>query len=928
MTKFKLGCILISSGMGITIVVPPIVVAAVENNQTHGGFYRNINLNEGWTFRLNEDTQEQTINLPHDFSIIQDFKHSNRDLRDWKSSGTTGFLPGGVGYYHKDFVLPQRDNPTIILNFDGAYNDTTVTVNGQIVGNNRYGYNPFAFDISKYVVADGKTINKLDVTVRHDFITSSRWYPGSGIYRDVTISVLDKIHVANNGTYVTTPNLKETKGKDGTVSVEVEVQNSYNEAKDVYVNNRVVDAKGSPVTNWVSTGQKRVAEQKSSIFNGTLKVNNPKLWSDKTPNLYYVQTQVVCDDKVVDQYETRFGFRYFEFDKEGFKVNGQLTKLQGVCLHHDQGALGAAAYNDAIYRQLTIMKEMGMNAVRTSHNCPDQDFLRMCDELGLYVMDEAFDGWEFSKTHMDFGQTWDKEIGYGNQLIDATPNMQWHSFVVHSMVKRDRNCPSIFMWSLGNELHEGKWHDQDITDEEKQQIMDEMLGYADEMQTIAKNLDHSTTRWCGIALESNPNTGQDPEKDQRGYPKCQIALQLYNNNGLIGFNYQDVSVTSTALEQFDRVYGSETASAQNSRGYYGAISFKGLPAHDKHFRVSSYDVLGTHVASEALWRTLYFDGYGGQFVWTGFDYIGEPSPYCWNCEDDDPADVEWPYPNTSYFGIVDTCGFPKDTYYLYRANLRNDETTLHLVGSLNENNMYIYPTWREVPGFTPVDIYSNAPTVVIKRNGQQVATIKRSDADTSRAAGKYHVYLDTDVTITDTTNCKRVALPADSHNLYKRLAINPVGAETITAEAYDEQGQLISQTIGLSKLVHMDEQTVGQIEPSVDKKIIKADGKSLAYVTVDLLDGNGNLITDLDAQQELGVSWEGPGHVLGVDNGDQATDEKWQNPNIFHPNDRRATIKTYAGKALIIVCSDKTPGDIVLKISNGMTTAKVPIQAI
>lgn len=912
-----------------TSTIPLSLLATSCSQKKEKEVFRDINLNENWTFRLNDEKQEQNIDLPHDFSIIQDFKHAKRELEDRKSSGTTGFLPGGVGYYHKDFVLPKKDNPTVILNFDGAYNDTLVSINGHIVGNNRYGYNPFAFDISNYVTADGKTENKLDVIVKHEYVTSSRWYPGSGIYRDVKVSVLDKLHVAHNGTYVTTPNLKSEVGKDVTVNVEVDVQNSYSGSKTAYVKNRVVDSNGNAVTDWSSTKKETIEKESTHTFNGSLKVNNPNLWSDKTPNLYYVETQVVSGGNVVDQYKTRFGFRYFEFNKSGFYVNGNLIKLHGVCLHHDQGALGAAAYNDAIYRQLTIMKEMGMNAIRTSHNCPDEDLLRMCDELGLYVMDEAFDGWEFSKTQHDFGEIWKQEIGYGNQLIDATPNMQWHSFVMRSMVKRDRNCPSIFMWSCGNELHEGPWHDKDISDEEKAAIKAEMVGFAQELADIAHELDHDpiTKRWCGTALENDPNTAE-PEKDQ---PKIAVAKKLYDNDGVIGLNYGDIEETQHTLENFERVYGSETASARNSRGMYSQLQERDGDdklLDDGHHHVTSYDGSGTAMASEVIYRTLYFDGYGGQFVWTGFDYIGEPSPWCWNCEEDPVEDItggegepeNWPYPNSAYYGIVDTCGFPKDSYYLYRSHLRQDDTTLHLVGSLNAKNMYKYlndPNIRD--GYTPIDIYTNAPYVLIKSGNEAIAKITRGTQKTSKEKGTYFTYT---ADVLKPSVCQKFDSQIkiqNGHDLYSNILIDSNQLSSIKAEAYSDEEceKPIANTVGLKELSKINSSNK-HISYSVDKPTIKADGKSLAYVTVDLLDNNDNLITDYDSQIPIDITWSGNGQVLGVDNGDQETDKKFQSPKIYHKSSKSATIKTYAGKALIIVCSSKEAGEIKLTI-NGQT---------
>lgn len=912
MRKIKLLTAMAAIAIPLSLVVTSC--SQIQENEV----FRDINLDEGWTFRLNDDQQEQTVNLPHDFSIIQNFKHKNRELRKRQSSGTTGFLPGGVGYYHKDFVLPKKDNATVILNFDGAYNDTLVSVNGQMVGSNKYGYNPFAFDISNYVTADGKTSNSLDVIVRHEYVTSSRWYPGSGIYRDVDISVVDKVHVAHNGTYITTPNLKNEIGKDATVNVEVDVQNSYDQNKKVFTQNRVVDTGGKVVCDWVRSEGLNIKAGETDTITTTLKVNNPKLWSAQTPNLYFVETEVIRDNQIVDRYQTRFGFRYFDFDETGFKVNGQKTKLHGVCLHHDQGALGSAAYDDAIYRQLSIMKEMGVNAIRTSHNCPDEDLLRICDELGFYVMDEAFDGWEFAKTQHDFSEMWKGKIGEGNNLIGATPDMQWHSFVMHSMVKRDRNCPSVFMWSLGNELHEGEWHDPDVSQERKDEIMKEMLGFAQEMRDITQEHDHdqATQRWAGIALEYSPNS----DSQYKDWPKCKIGRMLHDEGGVMGLNYGSDTEIAKSLTEFKRVYGSETASANNSRGMYATFDDD---EKEPHFRVTSYDNAGRMMASEVLWQTLNLDGYAGQFVWTGFDYIGEPSPWCWNCEDDDPAVVEqnWPYPNSAYYGIVDTCGFPKDSYYLYRSHLRQDDTTLHLVGSLNKDNMYLNQmTDTLLPvDFTPIDIYTNAPYVVIKNGNTPIAEVTRHQHPTSKGWGNYYTYEAAEIGKVEEKGICTVreteSRQARRHDLYSGIWVNPEKITDITAEAYDAKGgHLISKTVGLKELKRIDREDNLIIECKAEKETIPADGKSLSYVTVDLKDANGTLITDWNSQVKLNVTWSGNGQVLGVDNGHPADDKKFQNPEIYSKTNKTAEIKTYAGKALIIVCSDNTPGVISLKI--------------
>lgn len=342
---------------------------------------RENNFNKDWKFYLGDsntaqnqnfdDSTGEDVDLPHDFSIIQAYTSSGE--------AESGFLPGGTGWYRKSFTLSEEfAEKNIVLNFDGVYMNAYVYVNGTYIGEHHYGYTSFAFDISQHLVCDGTTENVIAVKAVNN-IPTSRWYSGSGIYRDVTLIVTDDIHVDLNGTAVTTPNIENG---DGTVNVKADIVNNSDSEKTVTVTNKVYEKDGTTSVAEKST-EVTVAAGSTATAESEPVVSSPQLWSVDTPNMYKVITELTVDGNVVDTYETEFGFRWFSFDGNGFHLNGENVKLNGVCMHHDQGALGSAAYYDAMYRQLSIMKEMGCNAIRTAHNPADQQYIAICNELGL-----------------------------------------------------------------------------------------------------------------------------------------------------------------------------------------------------------------------------------------------------------------------------------------------------------------------------------------------------------------------------------------------------------------------------------------------------------------------------------------------------------------------------------------------------------------
>ncbi len=567
---------------------------------------RETDFNSGWKFYLGnnssaytqsfDDSSWEDVTLPHDFSISQSFTTSGE--------AESGFLPGGTGWYRKSFTLAEAEaDSTIVINFDGAYSDAYMYVNGTYVGENHYGYTAFAFDITDYVVCDGVTENVIAVKVVNTLPTS-RWYSGSGIYRDVTLIVTESVHVAYNGTYVTTPNISSG---DGTVYTEVELDNDSDTAVSVTVKNTVYTSDGETASE-TAEATATIAAGGTATLTASPVVEDPALWSTDDPNLYFVRTEVYVNGTLTDTYDTEFGFRWFSFDSDnGFYLNGVATKLNGVCMHHDQGALGSAAYYDAMYRQLSIMKDMGVNAIRTSHNPADEDFIDICNELGLLVIEEAFDGWNVSKNgnSNDFAKYFSTTISEDNNILNGNSSMTWAEYAIKSMVKRDRNDPCILMWSLGNEIQEGASTSSSFTT-----IVSNLITWIQEVDTSHTFTLGDNTRGSNSTLTT-------------------VMETIVANGGIAGFNYATSSTLATLHSTYGAILSTETSSAVNSRGIYTTQASS--TNADGLYHLTSYDTSAVSwgmTAHESIWNTMTTDYILGEFVWTGFDYIGEPTP--WN----------------------------------------------------------------------------------------------------------------------------------------------------------------------------------------------------------------------------------------------------------------------------------------------------------
>lgn len=856
----------------VTVTAIP-TVATASNGETYQGEVvttrvanvtdeRTQLFNEGWKFYKGNPTNAQAVSfndsawrnvdLPHDFSIEEDFSTSYE--------AESGFLPGGTGWYRKAFVMPTgSEGKTVVLDFDGVYNDTTVYVNGTQVGTHVYGYTPFGYDISDYLNYDGSE-NIIAVKVVHQY-PSSRWYSGSGIYRNVYLTITDAVHVDYNGTKVTTPNLESQKNGNVTVNIEADIANDSSESASVVVKNTVYNSEGVQVSSTASTTITVSADAQKTVSQ-SVTVNKPELWSVDSPTLYKVVTEVTSGEQR-DTYETEFGFRYFSFSKSnGFSLNGEKMKIKGVCMHHDQGALGAAAYEDAIARQLDILKDMGCNLIRVSHNPASRELISLCNEKGFLVIEEAFDTWKNPKN----GNVNDYSK-YFAVTMDENPNMfgyekgvTWAEYDVKSMADRDKNAPSIILWSIGNEVLEG------------------INGSTDDYASVAQNL----IDWIQEVDTTRPTTfGDNKLKDNRQIA-IDIANVIHNEGGIIGLNYSSDYQYDNINNSRDWILmGSETSSAVNSRGYYKVDSYS---VDNATREMTAYDTSAVSWGRTAIssWHSVITrDAIAGEAVWTGFDYIGEPTP--WNGTSAGATTSYGASPNSSYFGIVDTAGFPKDTYYYYQSQWNDAVNTLHIVpGSWNKADLEVNSNK------VLVHVYSDAAAVELFLNGQSLG--KKSFTEyTTNAGFKYRLcngqtYLSWDVTYAE---------------------------GTLSAVAYDSSGKVISNTEGTDTVSTV--YSAKTLSVSANKTTMEADGQSLSYLEINIPDSYGNPVNS--AEPELTVTLSGEGVIAGVDNGDASEIDKFQ--NTISDDGKSATISAYHGKALVIVKSGTIPGNININISAG-----------
>ncbi|MCU0459155.1 MAG: DUF4982 domain-containing protein [Bacteroidales bacterium] len=773
-----------------------------------------VSFNEGWRFALAageeaaqpgfDDSGWRELDLPHDWSIEGEFSENN------PATPGGGALPGGTGWYRKSFRVSTADRERLTyISFDGVYRNSEVWINGNYLGRWPYGYSSFRYELTPWLKY-GEEDNIIAVKVDNSAQPNSRWYSGSGIYRNVWLTTTDRIAVDQWGTFVTTPVVST---ETALLRVTTQVKNSTGSNASVRLETTVYDADNRRVAH-ADTDQVEVPATGTTVTQ-ELAVSNPRLWSVESPHLYRVVTRIRSGQLLADRYVTLTGIRSFEFDREkGFILNGKPVTIRGVCNHHDLGCLGAAVNIRAMERQLEILKEMGCNGIRTSHNPPAPELLDLCDRMGFIVMDEAFDIWKAGKTEFDYHLDFD----------------EWHRRDIEAMVVRDRNHPSVFIWSIGNEVME-QWQ-KDGSGE----------AIATELAAVVRSLDDTrpVTAACNDPAPHNPVIASG-------------ALDL------IGFNYRDTLWTRFP-ETFPegRFIGTETTSALATRGNYDMPSEVirrwpvrwGQPFKDGNpdLTCSAYD------NCSAPWGTTHRDSWRlirdnpfltGMYIWTGFDYLGEPTPYWW------PA-------RSSYFGIIDLAGFPKDVYWFYRSEW-TDKDVLH-----------IFPHWNWNPGQT-VDVwaFTNCDEVELFLNGISLGRQRK---------GK------------------------DDFNLVWEVPF--------------EEGSLLG--VGYrdgTEIMRTEVHTAGDaasLTLSPDRTELKDDGTDLSFISVTVVDNNGNMVPHADNMVTFSV--EGPGAIAGVDNGSQTSLEP------FKADYRKA----YNGKCLAVIKAGKTKGEIrVTASSEGLPDATV-----
>jgi len=783
-----------------------------------------IDLCPDWRFHLDDvqggeapgldDSEWRELDLPHDWSVEHPVSQDN------PTGSSGGWVRAGVGWYRRDIDDPRRSaDERVWVEFDGAYMNASVWINGRFLGLRPYGYSGFGYDLTPHLSADGP--NVLAVRVDNSRQPNSRWYTGSGIYRPVTLTVTGPVHVDRWGTYVTTP---EVSADAAMVKVRTSVMNDASENREVTLATKLVAPDGSVAAEATSTAE--LPGLARTKLEQTLQVKAPSLWSPETPALYRAITRVLGrndSNDELDVHETPIGIRSIRFDAdEGFFVNEQPVKMRGVCEHHDAGCVGAAVPEGVWARRLVILKDMGCNAIRTSHNPPAPVFLDLCDRMGFLVIDEAFDEWIVGK----------KPHGYHQHFDDWAPRD------LADMIRRDRNHPCVVLWSIGNEIRE-------VGTPEGAQIV-RML------KEICHQEDPTRPVTCGVCSMSNAN--------ESGFAEA-LDVVGYNGGGGSVFMYEEDH------EKYPdrKMYASEVPHTWQTRGVYRTKSYMRVRDRDKnpHPRdvgmpvpdlteeevftefsdrySSSYDNYGVRISARDSWRlTRDLPFVAGEFRWTGFDYLGET--------------MGWP--NRLWnFGIIDTCGFPKDTYHFCKSQW-TDTPMIHLLP---------HWTWPGKEGVTiPVWCYTNCQEVELFLNGRSLG---------KRAMGP-EMYLSWDVP-------------------YEPGELRAVGK----VEGRDDGGnaECVVATAGEPAALGL----------TLDRESLAADGFDVVHATIRVLDASGNFVPTAGSEIELAV--RGAGRLIGMDSGDPVCHEGYGGParSAFH------------GMCLGIIQAGREAGEIEITATSG-----------
>ncbi len=778
-----------------------------------------------------DDSSWRQLNLPHDWGIEGPFKQ--------EYPGETGKLPWwGVAWYRKHFKLaPDDAGKQISLEIDGAMSYATVWVNGKFAGGWPYGYASWRVDLTPYVKADGDNVVAIRLDNPPD---SSRWYPGGGIYRNVWLTKTAPVHVGHWGTYITTPDVSK---EAATISIQTKIDNdaskddSVNLTTSIYDTDKDANRAGSAIAS-LTVSSTSIGSGKSEAIPSKIKIPNPHLWSVADPHLYVAVTTLEQGGKTIDTYETTFGIRTIKFTADnGFLLNGERLHIYGVCDHHDLGSLGSALNYRALQRQLEMLKEMGCNAIRTSHNPPAPELLDLCDRMGFVVMDEGFDCWAHQKKKNDY------------HLLFP----DWHEKDFRAQIRRDRNHPCVILWSIGNEIPE------------QGNPNDHYLGA--ELTKIAHEEDSTRPT---VSACNNGHSGYN------GFNKIiDVFGDNYDNNNYNRFREANPD---------QPVIGSETSSCVSSRGEYFFPVSEDKSLGKADFQMSSYDLYAPRWAMPPDWEFKYQDEApycAGEFVWTGFDYLGEPTPYNGDTSNllnfTDPEEqakmaaelkelgkIHEPS-RSSYFGIIDLAGFKKDRFYIYQAHWRPDLPMAHILPHWN---------WPDRVGqVTPVHVYTSGDEAELFLNGKSLGR-------KTRGKNQYRLHWD-DVKYE----------PGELHVV-----------------AYKDGKKWAEDTVKTTG-------DAAKVTLAPDRATIHADGLDLSFVTVTIADKDGLMVPRSKNLVKFDIA--GPGEIAAVDNGDATSFES------FQAHERKA----YNGLALVIIRSKPgESGKITLKaMSDGLTGAETSV---
>lgn len=762
-----------------------------------------------------DDSEWEQVKIPHDWAVKQDF------IPD--GNGSTGKLPWkDEGWYRKELNIPENySEKNVYLLFDGVMAFPVVWINGKSAGKWDYGYNSFYLEITPFLKPGGKNILAVHANTRNH---GSRWYPGGGIYRKVQMIVVDPLHIDIWGNYITTPIIKPHYAD---VRISTSLINNYEEDKEVTIKNRIFTAENNEVG--VDEIKGKIGAGEKQNFEVTITLIDPRRWDLDDPHLYKVITEIYYGDKLADRYLSKFGVREMVFTADnGFFLNNKKVQLKGVNLHHDHGPLGAAFYRRAMERQLEIMKDMGCNAIRTSHNVAAPELLDLCDEMGFLVYDEAFD-------------KWDRKA----DITDTTDFNLYMERNIRNFIRRDRNHPSVFIWSVGNEM-------RDIQ-------MNEHNGF--------QKLHHAV----------NLVRKYDPTRP------VTMACDIFNSAELRHFDYYDVHSYNYSrrywlahqLEPNKSVIISESASTVSTRGYYEFPLPEKKTDFSRTLQVSSYDL------NTPWWAEVPDDDFmwqqeepyvAGEFVWTGFDYLGEPTPYSDWMLIKEFGLTSREESRSSYFGIVDLVGIPKDRFYLYRSYWNDEDVTLHILPHWN---------WEERIGeITPVFVYTSGDCAELFLNGKSL--------------GK---------------KCKN---PKSEKSIERfRLMWDDVSYEPgeLKAIAYKAGVKIGEKTRVTASKAH-------RLKLTPDHSQLSSNGNDLSYILVEAVDKNGNPCPLADNLVKIKV--QGPGKIAGVGNGNP------QSLNSFQSE----SIPLFYGKAMIIVLSGMENGEMLITAeSKGLEKAEVRLKA-